>query len=101
MRPPMFRSISDRWVIMCSLMFRSLLTRRTIVRRALPLRELAHGRATLAAGLLGPLVDEQLLLEVAGHAISAHVVAQGRPTHADCHVEHGSHGTRESCDLGA
>src|SRR5579884_2082580 len=99
MRPPMFGSIPDRCSRISSLMIRSFLTGRAVVGRALPLRELPHGRATFSAGLFGALVNEQLLLEIARDTVGADVVSQSRATNSDRHGKHRAHRPRQSRNL--
>src|SRR5262249_55351629 len=73
----------------------SCLTVRAVVRGALPLRDLSHGRAAHAAWFPSAFVYVELLSEVAGRSIRTHVVAQRCATDLDGHRQHRAHGTRQ------
>src|SRR5580704_5246867 len=63
-----------------------------VVGRALALREAADRRAAIAAGLIGALIDEELLAEVSGIALRIHIVAQRRAAHTDGLFQHFANG---------
>src|SRR5919109_635464 len=77
-----------------------LLTRRAIVRGALPLGHRAHRRAAAPAGLLLALIDVEPLAEVTRCAVGAEIIAQRRAPRADRLAEHRAHSTHEPRRLG-
>src|SRR5690348_13202055 len=86
---------------MCSLILLSLLTTRAVVGRTLSLRQLTHGCATFAAGLLGALVDVKFLPEIPWQPICAHIVTQRSTANTNRHTQHRAHRPRQSRHLGS
>src|SRR5215831_4430050 len=79
----------------------SLLTRGTIIRRALALGDRTYQGAAAPAAAAGALVDVQALAEIARRAVGPQVIAQRGAARADRPAQHGAHRAREPRGLGA